>query len=127
MDIIIANSSDDPIYQQITAQIKNLIFKGELIEGDSLPSIRNLARELQISVITTKKAYEVLEAEGYIETVPGKGSYIAAQNKNLLQEKRLKIVEEKFIEGIIAARAVGFNLEEIEAMIKMLYQEVANE
>ncbi|EFG88992.1 transcriptional regulator, GntR family [Clostridium carboxidivorans P7] len=87
MNIIISNSVGEPIYEQITKQIKNLIFNGALCEGDSLPSIRNLAQELKISVITTKRAYEELERDGFIETIPGKGSYVASQNKELLREK----------------------------------------
>ena len=89
MKILILNSSRQPIYEQITDQIKSLILKAELSEGEMLPSIRNLAKELQISVITTKRAYEELEREGFIETVRGKGSFVAAQNEELLREKSL--------------------------------------
>ncbi|NLY68140.1 MAG: GntR family transcriptional regulator, partial [Tissierellia bacterium] len=95
MRIIISNSSNEPIYEQISKQIKAQILKGELKEGDLLPSIRGLARDLQISVITTKRAYEELEKEGFIETVQGKGSYVAGQNKELMREKKLNIIEEK--------------------------------
>lgn len=124
MNIVISNALDQPIYEQITAQIKNLIIKGELLEGDALPSIRRLAKELQISVITTKRAYEELEREGFIDTVAGKGSFVAAQNKNLLHEKRLKIVEDKLIEAIVAAKAVDMPLKELENMLTLLYEEV---
>lgn len=123
MKIIISNTSQEPIYQQITGQIKSLIFRGELNEGDALPSIRNLAKELQISVITTKRAYEDLERDGYIETVTGKGSYVAAQNKELLKEKRIKIVEEKLIAAINEAKALNLNLEQLTEMLKLLYKE----
>ena len=85
MNIIISNLSEQPIYEQITTQIKDLIIKGELKEAEMLPSIRNLAKELKISVITTKRAYEELERDGYITTVPGKGSYVAAQNRGFLR------------------------------------------
>ncbi|ADH61753.1 transcriptional regulator, GntR family [Thermoanaerobacter mathranii subsp. mathranii str. A3] len=124
MNIIISNSSEEPIYEQIVRQIKEAILKGELEEGELLPSIRNLAKELQISVITTKRAYDELEKEGFIATIPGKGTYVAAQNKELMREKRLKIVEEKLVEAIIAAKAVNLSLEEIKEMLEILYKEV---
>ena len=89
MRIIISNSSEDPIYEQIVKQIKNQIINGELTEQESLPSIRKLAGELSISVITTKRAYEELEREGYIDTVGGKGSFVASQNKEFLREKKM--------------------------------------
>ena len=123
MNIMIANSSPDPIYQQIVAQIKNLILKGDLTEAEALPSIRILAKELQISVITTKRAYEELERDGYIETVGGKGSFVSAQNKELLREKRLRVVEEKIAAAILAARTVGLEREELLEMFKLLYEE----
>lgn len=123
MNIIISNSSQDPIYQQIMTQLKEQILKEQLAEGEALPSIRSLAKELQISVITTKRAYDELEREGYIETVAGKGSFVAAQNKELLREKRVRIVEEKMTEAIAASRAVRLTLPELEEMLKLLYQE----
>ena len=123
MDIIISNSSQIPIYEQITKQIKGMIIKGELIQGDELPSIRSLARDLQISVITTKRAYEELEGEGFIETVPGKGSYVAGQNQELLKEKRLKIIEDKLSEVVDESRLLGLSMDEIIEMIKVLYEE----
>ncbi|EMT39881.1 transcriptional regulator, GntR family [Thermoanaerobacter thermohydrosulfuricus] len=124
MNIIISNSAEEPIYEQIVRQIKEAILKGELEEEELLPSIRNLAKELQISVITAKRAYDELEKEGFITTIPGKGTYVAAQNKELMREKRLKIVEEKLVEAIIAAKAVNLSLEEIKEMLEILYKEV---
>ncbi|NLK73151.1 MAG: GntR family transcriptional regulator [Clostridiales bacterium] len=124
MDIIISNSSQEPIYEQIVRQIKNLIMRGDLVENELLPSIRNLAKELQISVITTKRAYEELERDGYIYSVPGKGSYIAAQNKELLKEMRIKIVEGKLIEAIEAAKSIELTLDELYEMLKLFYEEV---
>lgn len=123
MKIIISNSSGEPIYEQIADQIKNLIINGELEEGDSLPSIRSLAKELQISVITTKRSYEELESEGFIETVAGKGSFVAAQNKELLREKRLKLIEEKLIEVVSEGKMLNLSLDEITDMLKILYEE----
>ena len=123
MRIIIANSSPDPIYEQITKQIKTQIISGELSEGESLPSIRKLAKELHISVITTKRAYEDLEREGYIDTVTGKGSFVAIQNKEFLKEKRMRIVEKKLSEAISEAKMVGIGIEELKEMLELLYEE----
>lgn len=94
MDIIISNTGDQPIYDQIYAQIKNLILSGRLKEGDPLPSIRGLAKDLRISVITTKRAYEELEREGFIDTVTGKGSFVAKKNLELIREENLKKIED---------------------------------
>lgn len=124
MNIVISNSSDKPIYEQIATQIKNLIISGELAEAELLPSIRNLAKELQISVITTKRAYEELERDGYIVSVPGKGSFVAAQNKELLKETRMRIVEEKLAEAVSAAKTVDISLNELQEMLQLLYEEV---
>ncbi len=124
MKIIVSNSSDEPIYEQISKQIKGMILKGELKEGDLLPSIRGLARDLQISVITTKRAYDELEKEGFIETVQGKGSFVAAQNKELMKEKKLKIIEEKLVEVVEENKLLGLSYEEIEEMLKILFEEV---
>lgn len=124
MNIIISNSSQEPIYQQIVKQIKNLILKEELTEGEALPSIRNLAQELQISVITTKRAYEELERDGFIETVPGKGSYVSAQNKQLIREKRIHMIEEKIAQAVSEAKLLNISLQELEEMLKFLYEGV---
>jgi len=123
MKIIISNSSPDPIYEQIARQIKAQIISGELREGDPLPSIRRLAQDLQISVITTKRAYEELEKEGFIDTVEGKGSFVAMQNKELLREKKMKIVEEKLAQAVDEARLLGIDRAELEEMLDLLYQE----
>ncbi len=123
MNIIISNSSQEPIYEQIIKQIKNNIIKGELEEGEMLPSIRGLAQELQISVITTKRAYEELEHEGFIETVPGKGSFVSTQNKELIKEKRLKILEDKLIEVIEESKDLNISIEDLIQMLKLMYEE----
>lgn len=124
MKIIILNSANEPIYKQIVTQLKEQILKGELRAGEALPSIRSLAKELQISVITTKRAYEELEREGFIETVPGKGSFVAAYSKEKLEEKRLAIVESKLMEAILAAKALDLSLKELEEILEALYKEV---
>lgn len=123
MNIIISNSSGEPIYEQIVKQVKNHILTGVLEEGASLPSIRNLAQELRISVITTKRAYEELEREGFIHTMPGKGSFVSGQNKELLREKRIKIIEEKLQEAIEESRLLDLSLEELNDMLTILYEE----
>jgi GntR family transcriptional regulator len=124
MKIIVSNSSKDPIYEQISSQIKGMIIKGELQEGEGLPSIRGLARDLQISVITTKRAYEELEKEGFIETMQGKGSFVAMQNKELMKEKKLKIIEEKLAEVVEESQLLGLRYTEVEEMLKILFEEV---
>lgn len=123
MNIIISNSSQEPIYEQIVKQIKNSIIKGELEEGEMLPSIRGLAQELQISVITTKRAYEELEHEGFVETVPGKGSFVSTQNKELIKEKKLKMMEEKIIEVIEESRDLNISLDDLIEMLRFIYEE----
>jgi GntR family transcriptional regulator len=123
MKIIIANSSQDPIYEQISRQIKAQIISGELAEGASLPSIRRLAQELAISVITTKRAYEELEKEGFIDTVGGKGTFVAAQNPQFLREKRMRAVEEKLTAAVEEARLLGIGPAELAQMLHLLYRE----
>lgn len=123
MRIIISNLSNEPIYEQIRSQVKGLIIKGELKEGELLPSIRGLAKDLQISVITTKRAYDELEKEGFIETVAGKGSYVASQNTELMKEQKLKIIEEKLNEIVEESKLLGFTFDDINQMLKILFEE----
>ena len=123
MKIIISNSSEDPIYEQIIKQIKNQIINGELDEEEPLPSIRKLARELGISVITTKRAYEELEREGFIDTVGGKGSFVAGQNREFLKEKKMKAVEDKLTEAVAEARMLEIGYKELKEMLSILYKE----
>ena len=124
MDIIISNSSGKPIYEQIVDQVKEQIMAGALAAGDALPSMRLLAKELRISVITTKRAYEELERDGFLETVPGKGCFVAPQNRELLREAQLRRVEEKLTQAIEEARRGAVSLEELKEMLTELYQEV---
>ena len=124
MDIIISNSSGKPIYEQITDQVKQQIMAGALAAGDALPSMRLLAKELRISVITTKRAYEELERDGFLENVPGKGCFVAPQNRELLREAQLRRVEEKLTQAIEEARRGAVSLEELKEMLTELYQEV---
>ena len=122
LNIVISNSSGKPIYEQITNQVKAAILSGELSPGDSLPSMRLLAKELRISVITTKRAYEELEREGFVETVVGKGSFVARQNRELLREARLREVEARLEQAVEAARAGGVSLAELQEMLTLLYE-----
>lgn len=122
MDIILSNSSGKPIYEQISDQVKNQILSGALEAGDALPSMRLLAKELHISVITTKRAYEELEREGFLQNIPGKGCFVAPQNRELLRETQLRRVEEILSQAVEEARRGGFTLEELTEMLNILYQ-----
>ncbi len=123
MHILISNASDKPLYEQIEEQIKSAIMTGELQAGDALPSIRLLAKELRISVITTKRAYEELERDGFIETVAGKGSFVAGRNTELLREEALRRLEEQLYAAVQLARASGVSCDELTALLKILYEE----
>lgn len=123
MDIIISNNSDSPIYVQIMDQIKAMIVSGELKEGDALPSMRLLAKELRISIITTKRAYEDLEREGYIESYTGKGSFVKAINHERVREAAICEIEELLEEIMEKARMAGITMEELEERMRLLYEE----
>ena len=122
MDIIISNSTGEPIYTQITSQIKAMIMSGELKAGDALPSMRNLAGQLRISVITTKRAYEDLERDGFIESYTGKGCFVKAQNEEMLREENLKQVEALLLEASEKAKLTGISLEEMKEMLEILFE-----
>ena len=121
MDIIISNSSGKPIYEQITAQIKNMIINGTLREGDALPSMRVLAQELRISIITTKRAYEDLERDGFIDTIAGKGSFVARKNVEFIREEHLRKAEEYLQSAVESAKIGGITYEELSEMLSLLY------
>lgn len=123
MNIIISNTAGIPIYEQIKEQIKAAIIKGELKDGDLLPSIRQLAKDLQISVITTMRAYNDLEEEGFIVSVQGKGSYVKPQNPELMKEKKLLEIEENLVAAINAAKLVKLSQDELINMLKFLMEE----
>lgn len=123
MDIIISNSSNDPIYLQIVNQIKAMIMSGELSPGEALPSMRNLAMQMRVSLITTKRAYEELERDGFIETYTGKGSFVKAQNAELLREENLRQAEEHLQKAVQKAKMSGITFEELSDILKMLYEE----
>ena len=121
MDIILSNSSGKPIYEQIADQVKEQILAGALSAGDALPSMRVLAKELRISVITTKRAYEELEREGFLTTVPGKGCFVAARDLELVREETLRRVEEHLSQAVDLAKGGGVTLEELEQTLTILY------
>lgn len=123
MHLLISNSSKEPIYEQITNQVKSLILAGELVEGAALPSIRQLAKDLHISVITTKRAYEELEKAGFIYSVVGKGSFVAEQNLDLMREKKLKVIEEQLLAVVANSRELGLTLDEVQELLEILYRE----
>lgn len=120
MEIIISNSSDKPIYEQISTQIKNAILSGELTTGQALPSIRSLASDLHVSVITTKRAYSDLEALGFIETRQGKGSFVAGGNVELLREEQLRHIESLLQEALNNAETAGVSLPELHDILDTL-------
>jgi GntR family transcriptional regulator len=119
MEIVVSNSSDKPIYEQIASQLRRAIMAGELAEGERLPSIRALATQLRISAITTKRAYQDLEAQGFIHTVPGKGCFVAGDNLELLREERLRMVEESLARAVSDARAAGIGAQELREMLEL--------
>lgn len=123
MDIIITNNSDKPIYDQIKEQIKGMILSGELKEGDALPSMRLLAKELRISIITTKRAYEELERDGYIESYTGKGSFVKGINHEVVREGVFCEIEELFEAAVGKARLAKLSYKELESRLKLLYEE----
>ena len=123
MEIIIYNTSETPIYEQIAGQIMGLILSGELKSGEALPSLRLLAKNLRVSVITTKRAYEELEQEGYIRSVPGKGCFVSSKSSQLLEEERLRVVEEKLAQVVETARKTGVSLEKMQEILETLYEE----
>lgn len=123
MQIIISNSSKEPIYEQILKQIQTKILSGELKEGTTLPSIRQLAKDLKISVITTKRAYEELEKLGFIYSMVGKGSFVAEQNLDVIREKKLRMIEEQLSAVISNSREIGLSYEELQELLQLLYEE----
>ena len=122
MELIIRNTTNHPIYDQIYSQIKAQIIAGKLSPGEALPSIRALAKDLRISVITTKRAYEELERDGFLDNVPGKGCFVAPQNRELLREAQLRRVEDGLAQAVDEACKGGFSLSELQELLTLLYQ-----
>lgn len=120
MNINISNASGEPIYLQIVSQIKTLILEGKLKEGDALPSMRNLATELRISFMTTKRAYEELERDGFIESYTGRGSFVKAQNTELYREEQIKAIETLLAEASDKARKCGITIPELHELLELV-------
>ncbi|WP_314731623.1 GntR family transcriptional regulator [Oribacterium parvum] len=123
MNIIISNNRDKPIYEQIVSQIKNMIMSEELLAGDSLPSIRSLAKSIHVSVITVQRAYEELQRDGFIETEIGRGTYVLARNKEFYKEQQQKRIEEYMQLAIEVAKENAMPLEKLIKILKILYLE----
>ena len=123
MDIILTNAGGQPIYDQIVSQIKAQILSGKLKEGDALPSLRTLARDLRISVITTKRAYEELEREGFIVSLTGKGSFVAGANTELIREEHLRLLEDHLREAVALSHLCNLDLDGLTCILSMLYKE----
>lgn len=121
MEIIISNKSSKPIYEQITSQVKSMIMNGQLQTGDMLPSMRALAKSLHISVITAQRAYEDLQRDGFIETVTGRGSFVASQNRNFIQEEQQRKAEEHLQEAAEIGRTNGISLEKLIELLTLFY------
>ena len=123
MEIVLSNSSDKPIYEQIAAQIRDAVAAGELAAGEQLPSIRALAAQLRISAITTKRAYQDLEAQGYVTTIPGKGCFVAERSTELLREENLRRIEEHMREISALAVQSGLTRQELSEMYTLISEE----
>jgi GntR family transcriptional regulator len=123
MEIIISNASNKPIYEQITTQIKSMIMNGELQSGEMLPSMRALAKSLHISVITTQRAYEDLQRDGFIETVLGRGTFVSSRNTEFVKEEKLRMIEEHLQEAVDIAHEAGVDVEKMVEIIRIIYDE----
>ena len=123
MKILISNTSEKPLYQQIKDQIKDAILKEELVEGDPLPSIRAFANDLSVSVLTIRRVYEELEKEGFVTSQVGKGTFVSASNIELLRDSRRRLVEQKMQDMIHMAKTMGITKDELNAMMDILYEE----
>ena len=123
LEIVVSNKTSRPLYEQISTQIKSQIMNGELKAGEALPSIRSLAKSLQISVLTVQKAYDLLQTDGFIETTAGKGCYVSAQNQDFYLEEQQKKIEEHFSEAIEIARTSGISLNKLLNLLTLLYEE----
>ena len=123
MEIVISSNTSKPIYEQITSQIKALIMSGELQTGDPIPSMRAMAKSLHVSVITVQKAYEDLQRDGFIETVAGKGTFVAAQNQDFIREEHLRIAEKKLMEVANIGKEYHISCDQMIQILQMFYEE----
>ena len=123
MKIVISNTSENPLYQQIKDQIKDAILREELVEGDALPSIRSFANDLKASVLTIRRVYDELEKEGFITSQVGIGTFVSTSNIELLRESKRRLVEKKMLDMIQTAKSLNISKEELNAMMDILYEE----
>ena len=123
MKIVISNTSENPLYQQIKDQIKDAILREELVEGDALPSIRSFANDLKVSVLTIRRVYDELEKEGFITSQVGIGTFVSTSNIELLRESKRRLVEKKMLDMIPTAKSLNISKEELNAMMDILYEE----
>lgn len=123
MKIVISNTSENPLYQQIKDQIKDAILREELVEGDALPSIRSFANDLKVSVLTIRRVYDELEKEGFITSQVGIGTFVSTSNIELLKESKRRLVEKKMLDMIQTAKSLNISKEELNAMMDILYEE----
>ena len=123
MKILISNTSDAPLYQQIKEQLTDAILKGELAEGDLLPSIRAFANDLRVSVLTIRRVYDGLEKEGFVKSQVGIGTFVSTGNTEFLRESRRRLVEQKLADAIRAAKSLGISWQELQDMMKILFEE----
>ncbi len=123
MEIILTNTSTKPIYEQITSQIKEMIMTGELKPGAPMPSMRKLARELHVSVITTQRAYDELSRDGFIITIPAKGTFVSTENQDFIREENLRKIEDLLEEASILARQSGLTLDELQSTLQVIFTE----
>lgn len=123
MEIILSNTNDRPIYEQITSQIKEMIMKGELKPGDAMPSMRKLAKELHVSVITTQRAYDDLQRDGFIVTIPAKGTFVSTQNQDFIREENLRRIEKLLSDAALLGRENGLSLDELKKTLELVYTE----
>ena len=124
MEIILSNASSKPIYEQITTQIKEMIMKGELKPGDAMPSMRKLAKDLHVSLITTQRAYDDLVRDGFIVTIPAKGTFVSAQNQDFIREENLRRIEDLLSNACTLARENGLTLDELQKTLEAIFMEV---
>ena len=122
MEISLSNASDRPIYEQITSKIKERIMKGELKPGDAMPSMRKLAKDLHVSVITTQRAYDDLQRDGFILTVPAKGTFVSAQNQDFIREENLRRIEKLLSDAATLGRENGMSLDELKSTLEVVYE-----
>ena len=124
MEIIISSNTNKPIYEQITSQMKAMIMSGELKAGEGIPSMRNLAKTIHVSVITVQKAYEELQRDGFIETTIGRGSFVSAHNKDFIQEEMQKLIEQHITQAVDIARTNGISVDKLIELTKLFYEEI---